>query len=248
MADDRPADESIDQLAKLQADFEDFRTTSLARMARCATGTVEIALLGAAKADTLVLNGQTVSRTTYANLWQWVQDNALTGSGRFGTGDGSTTFSLPDYQGKFLVGVGTEVTTGDVYTVGQSGGATLKTLSTANLPAHAHTGSTSDDTHSHGSSGDHGHSGGSSNAGNHGGHLPADNRVAQAGGDWGLAVWNAGGSGNGDHSHSMSINNNGSHTHPGDTHNHTLTLNNTGSGTAFDARPVFKAVSLLIWT
>lgn len=45
----------------------------------------------------LVCDGSAVSRTTYANLF------ALLGT-TYGAGDGSTTFNLPDYRGKFLRG------------------------------------------------------------------------------------------------------------------------------------------------
>lgn len=44
--------------------------------------------------------GQAVSRTTYAELF------AVIGTA-FGTGDGSTTFNLPDFRGEFLRGAGT---------------------------------------------------------------------------------------------------------------------------------------------
>lgn len=45
----------------------------------------------------LLCNGQAVSRTTYSNLFDVI---GVT----FGTGDGSTTFNLPDMQGKVLAG------------------------------------------------------------------------------------------------------------------------------------------------
>ena len=41
-------------------------------------------------------NGQAVSRTTYAALWQFL--------GSPNTGDGSTTFNIPDYRGEFIRG------------------------------------------------------------------------------------------------------------------------------------------------
>ena len=45
----------------------------------------------------LECNGQAVSRTTYANLFSVIGT-------RYGNGDGSTTFNLPDYRGQFLRG------------------------------------------------------------------------------------------------------------------------------------------------
>lgn len=58
------------------------------------------------------LNGATVSRTTYANLWLWAQANSLTTSSNtsnttkhlFGVGDGSTTFVLPNFVDLVLQG------------------------------------------------------------------------------------------------------------------------------------------------
>ena len=44
----------------------------------------------------LEANGQAVSRTTYAALWQYL--------GSPNTGDGATTFNLPDYRGEFIRG------------------------------------------------------------------------------------------------------------------------------------------------
>ena len=48
----------------------------------------------------LLCNGQAVSRTTYANLFNLIGTN-------FGSGDGSTTFNVPNYVGMFLRGQGT---------------------------------------------------------------------------------------------------------------------------------------------
>lgn len=71
----------------------------------------------------LVANGNTVSRTTYANLF------AVYGT-KYGAGDGSTTFGLPNLQRKFPFGAsGSNVP-------GATGGAETVTLEVANLPAH----------------------------------------------------------------------------------------------------------------
>ena len=44
----------------------------------------------------LELNGATISRTTYPELFNWTVSNNLLGSGKpFGPGDGTTTFKLP---------------------------------------------------------------------------------------------------------------------------------------------------------
>ena len=48
----------------------------------------------------LLCNGQAISRTTYKDLFDVIGTN-------FGSGDGSTTFNLPDLRGEFLRGAGT---------------------------------------------------------------------------------------------------------------------------------------------
>ena len=57
----------------------------------------------------LLCNGQTVSRSTYANLFAVIGTN-------FGSGDGSTTFVIPNYQGLFFRGMGSQTINGTVDT------------------------------------------------------------------------------------------------------------------------------------
>ena len=73
----------------------------------------------------LLCNGQAVSRTDYPELF------AIIGT-RFGFGDGSTTFNVPDYRDKFILGAG-----GDVY-VAETGGEKEVTLGTEHIPPHKH--------------------------------------------------------------------------------------------------------------
>lgn len=47
----------------------------------------------------ILCNGQAISRTTYAKLFAILGTN-------FGSGNGTTTFNVPDYRGKFLRGLG----------------------------------------------------------------------------------------------------------------------------------------------
>jgi len=55
--------------------------------------------------NTIKANGATLSRTTFARLWEYAQasgnlvDQASKDLGNFGTGDGSTTFTIPDHRG-----------------------------------------------------------------------------------------------------------------------------------------------------
>lgn len=60
-----------------------------------------------------ICNGQAVSRSTYATLFSIIGTN-------FGDGDGSTTFNLPDYRGKFLRGLGGD-SEADIYTTQAEG-------------------------------------------------------------------------------------------------------------------------------
>lgn len=56
----------------------------------------------------LALDGSTYSRTTYAALWAWAAANGLTATSpskyQFGTGDGSTTFTVPNHVGRVWEG------------------------------------------------------------------------------------------------------------------------------------------------
>lgn len=92
--------------------------------------------------DWLLAYGQAVSRTTYAALFAAIGTT-------FGAGDGSTTFNLPDFRGRNAVGkdnmggvAANRVTTGgggvDGLTLGAVGGSETKTLTSAQIPAHAH--------------------------------------------------------------------------------------------------------------
>jgi microcystin-dependent protein len=104
-----------------------------------------------APTDWLLCHGQAVSRATYANLF------GVIGTA-YGSGDGSTTFNLPDYRGRTFVGLdnmggssanritnanadslnntggGSENTT-PVGTVGTSGATSI---TTAQMPSHTH--------------------------------------------------------------------------------------------------------------
>ena len=71
----------------------------------------------------LVCDGTAVSRTTYASLFTAI-------STAFGTGDGSTTFNIPDMRDKFVIGAGS------TYNQGDTGGS-----ADATLVSHTHTGS-----------------------------------------------------------------------------------------------------------
>nr|DAV10889.1 MAG TPA: tail collar fiber protein [Caudoviricetes sp.] len=64
-----------------------------------AVGDIKASLQKSDHGSWCLCNGQAVSRTEYSDLF------ALIGTS-FGAGDGSSTFNLPDYRGKFLRGLG----------------------------------------------------------------------------------------------------------------------------------------------
>lgn len=74
-------------------------------------------------------NGAAVSRTTYAALFAAVGTN-------FGSGNGTTTFNLPDYRAKYPRGAGNSLSS--TGTPGTTGGQTDITIDNANLPIHSH--------------------------------------------------------------------------------------------------------------
>ena len=62
----------------------------------------------------LICDGSAVSRTTYANLFSVIGTT-------YGTGDGSTTFNIPNLKGKVPVGLDSNDTSFD--TIGETGGS-----------------------------------------------------------------------------------------------------------------------------
>lgn len=90
----------------------------------------------------LMCDGSALSRNAYANLF-----NAI--GTAFGTGDGTTTFNLPDMRGRVPVGAGqgTNLTN---HNLGDKGGEEKHTLTTAEMPAHNHSINIHDPGHSHG--------------------------------------------------------------------------------------------------
>ena len=93
---------------------------------------------------TLLCYGQAVSRTTYADLFAYLGT-------LYGSGDGSTTFNLPDLRGRVVAGKddmggssanrltkadATNGVNGD--NLGEAGGKESHTLVTAEMPSHNH--------------------------------------------------------------------------------------------------------------
>ena len=73
----------------------------------------------------LICDGRAVSRTAYAELF------AVIGT-TYGSGDGETTFNIPDLRGNVAVGASTN------YNLGDSGGEATHILNVNEIPAHGH--------------------------------------------------------------------------------------------------------------
>lgn len=79
-----------------------------------------------APAGFLLCDGTAYSRTAYSELFAAI---GIT----YGAGDGSTTFNVPNYAGRVLVG------SGGGYTLGATGGEATHTLTIDEMPSHSHT-------------------------------------------------------------------------------------------------------------
>ena len=90
----------------------------------------------------LLCDGSAVSRTTYSTLFGVIGTT-------FGSGDGSTTFNLPDLRGRVVAGkdnmggtaagrLTNSTMSPDGTTLGATGGEQTHTLMTAEMPAHSH--------------------------------------------------------------------------------------------------------------
>ena len=91
------------------------------------TGVVQMYGGTAAPNGWLLCNGTAVSRTTYASLF------AVCGT-TYGTGNGSTTFNVPNFSSRMPIGVGTGSGL-TARTLGTSYGAETSTLTSANIPS-----------------------------------------------------------------------------------------------------------------
>lgn len=189
------------------------------------TGSLQ--LYGGSTAPTgwLLCDGSAISRTTYATLFSLI-------STVYGSGDGSTTFNIPDFRGRSPIGVGTG--TGlTARALAATVGVETHALSSGELPSHNHTATDSGHTHTGttgGQSVDHNHSVINSGGGQIG--RAQYGFVAIGGGYQGLLILRGSDSG----SYVTSTNNSADHNHsitaPSSNANVSAGTSSTGSGTA----------------
>lgn len=73
----------------------------------------------------LVCNGNAVSRSTYSELFDIIGTD-------YGTGDGSTTFNLPDLSGRVALGASQS------FSLADNGGEAFHVLTETEIPEHSH--------------------------------------------------------------------------------------------------------------
>ena len=209
----------------------------------------------------MVCDGRAISRTTYANLFTAI-------STTYGTGDGSTTFNIPDMRSRFGVGAqqGTGLTNRPL---GQYGGGTLDTnnpkrgeethvLSEAELASHSHGGATGSGTTNTVST-DHYHTGETNNNYCTSGYYFPYNTSAGVGWDEFLAAAGSAGcahtpggwtgSAQGYHGHSFTTAYQSGSGFGNYVHSHTqnpLGINPDGSNVAHNNMPPYLAVNFIV--
>lgn len=92
-------------------------------------GSIMMYSVGIAPDGYLLCDGRAVSRTSYRTLFSIVKTT-------FGSGDGSTTFNVPDMRDRFPIGAGS------TFAISATGGDHTQTLVAHNLPNHYHSGTT----------------------------------------------------------------------------------------------------------
>lgn len=95
------------------------------------SGFIAASASGVVPSGWLACNGQAVSRAVYASLFAAIGTT-------FGAGDGTTTFNLPDFRRRVLVGAGGTGTSVLGSVVGSKGGEESHALLSTEMPAHSH--------------------------------------------------------------------------------------------------------------
>ena len=205
------------------------------------TGTIQAFSSSNTPVGWLLCDGSAISRTTYSNLF------AVIGT-TYGSGDGSTTFNLPNLFNRMVVGAGNS------YNLAATGGEATHALSIAELAVHSHTftgsavntgNQSANHTHSRGTMDINGSivayawaQGSASGAFSVNGHI---NNMSMPGGE---SIGHIG------YTFKASNNWSGSTSGISANHNHSVTAkgtnSNTGSGTAHNNMPPYIAMRYII--
>lgn len=93
------------------------------------TGTIIMYASNVAPFGYLICDGREVSRASYRILFNVIKT-------KFGDGNGSTTFNLPDFRNRFPMGAG------DDFSMADTGGEHTHVINSNELPDHKHSGTT----------------------------------------------------------------------------------------------------------
>lgn len=91
------ADNAVTNAKILNATISNEKLIAAIQQALCPPGTISAFAGDTAPAGWVLCDGSAISRSTYSGLW------AVVGT-RFGQGDNSSTFNVPDFRGRFLRG------------------------------------------------------------------------------------------------------------------------------------------------
>jgi len=123
--------DTLNELSAALNDDPNFSTTvATALAALVPSGTINQTARATAPAGYLLCDGSAISRTTYSSLFDAIGT-------AYGVGNGSTTFNIPNLQGRVPVGRDSAQTEFD--TLGETGGAKTHTLTVTEMPSHTHT-------------------------------------------------------------------------------------------------------------
>jgi microcystin-dependent protein len=189
-------------------------------MSHVPTGTIVVYSGASAPTGWLLCDGSAALRSTWSGLFDVIGTT-------YGAGDGSTTFNVPNLNGR--VPAGLDISQTEFDSLGKTGGAKTHTLSTSEMPSHAHNAATNAIS--------------TSNSGN-----SSNTYVGTPVTSNGAAVTNTGnqsanhthGTNNqsAGHTHAVSGNQSANHTHSTPNHNHSMSYNgavimSNGTGLAY---------------
>jgi Microcystin-dependent protein len=94
-----------------------------------AIGSIQLFAGSIAPLGYLICDGTAISRVSYASLFNVIGT-------QYGTGDGSTTFNIPDLRGRIATGYDSTQT--EFNTLGKTGGEKTHILTVKEMPSHNH--------------------------------------------------------------------------------------------------------------